>query len=167
MGAIRVFLVSSMDGYYLPLNLQRLHGFEVADYENLYQDANIILTTLGGYAKLENKESNKKKQMYKVNKDRSLLPYDNDDTNTDEVMTIEKIKGEKKGSVLVIGNDNKLNNYLFEKNWVDEIILCQFPLVLGKGRRSFPAIADSRCWNVKGYQFFEKGITMIVYEKIN
>lgn len=163
MGAIRLFLVSSMDGFYLPLNLQRLYGFEVADYENLYQDANIILTTLGGYAKLEDKEFNKKKRMYKVNKDMSLLPYGN--TSTEDLMTIEQIKEVKKGNVLVIGNDNKLNSYLFEKNWVDEIILCQFPVMLGKGRRSFPTFADNRCWDVKGYQFFEKGITMIIYGK--
>lgn len=161
MGTIRVFIISSIDGFYLPLDLQRFYGLGDLDYQNLYRDADIILTNSGRFAKLEYNELNRKKQMYRVTKDMSLLPYDKKITS--ELKTIEQIKEVKKGNVLVIGNDNNLNSYLFKKNWVDEIIVCQFPVTLGKGRRSFPVFDDKRSWDIKGWQLFKEGLTMIFY----
>lgn len=161
MGTIRVFIISSIDGFYLPLDLQRFYGLGDSDYQNLYRDADIILTNSGRYAKLEHNELNRKKQMYRVTKDMSLLPYDKKKPH--ELTVIDQIKEVKKGNVLVIGNDNNLNSYLFSKNWVDEIIVCQFPVTLGKGRRSFPVFDDKRSWDIKGRQLFKEGVTMIFY----
>lgn len=161
MGTIRVFIVSSVDGFYLPLDLQRFYGFDDLEYQNLYRGADIILTNSGRYAKLEYNELNRRKQMYRVTKDMSLLPYDKKKPN--ELDTIEQIKEVKKKNVLVIGNDNNLNSYLFGKNWVDEIIICLFPVTLGKGRRSFPVSDDKKSWDIKGRQLFKEGLTMIFY----
>ena len=161
MKIVRVFIVSSIDGFYLPLDLQRFYGFDDLDYQNLYRDADIILTNSGRYAKLKHNELNRKKQMYRVTKDMSLHPYDKKKPH--ELTVIDQIKEVKKGNVLVIGNDNNLNSYLFSKNWVDEIIVCQFPVTLGKGRRSFPVFDDKRSWDIKGRQLFKEGLTMIFY----
>lgn len=161
MKIVRVFIVSSIDGFYLPLDLQRFYGLGDLDYQNLYRDADIILTNSGRYVKLEHNELNRKKQMYRVTKDMSLLPYDKKKPH--ELTVIDQIKEVKKGNVLVIGNYNNLNSYLFSKNWVDEIIVCQFPVTLGKGRRSFPVFDDKRSWDIKGRQLFKEGLTMIFY----
>lgn len=163
MGTIRIFLVASIDGFYLPLDLQRFHGFDVLEYENLYRDVDIILTNPGGYVKLENKEANMKKQMYKVTKDLALLPY----SNADKIglTSVDQLKEVGKKNVLVIGNDNKLTSYLLNKDWVDEIIVCTIPVTSGTGKRSFPTTTKGNSWVVKGNQFFDRGVTIAFYEK--
>lgn len=162
MPTISLFLVSSMDGFYLPLDLQCFYGFDVAEYENLYCDAGIILTTPGGYTELSEKVISQKKQVYKVSKDMSLIPYNKELTNV--FTTIDELKKVGKKNVLVIGNDNKLNSYLFSKDWVDEIIVCTFPILLGKGQRAFPALPAKKSWSVKGHKLFDTGLTVIFYE---
>lgn len=161
MGAIRVFIVSSIDGFYLPLDLQRFYGFDDLEYQNLYRDADIILTNSGRYAKLEHEKTHRKQQMYKVAKNMALLSCNKE--NIYGLTSLEQLKEVEKRDVLVIGNDNKLNSYLFSKKWVDEIIVCLFPVTLGKGRRSFPAYVDQKSWITKGRQLYNEGLTMIFY----
>lgn len=162
MGTISMFLVSSIDGFYLPLDLQCFYGFDVAEYENLYCDAGIILTTPGGYTELSKEVIRQKKQVYKVSKEMSLVPYNKEFTNV--FTTIDQLKKVGKKKVLVIGNDNKLNGYLFSMDWVDEIIVCTFPILLGKGQRAFPVLPKRKSWSVKGHKLFDRGLTVIFYE---
>lgn len=89
-----------------------------------------------------------KRQIYRVDKDLSLCSYNSESTN--KLQTIDRLKQETRGGLLVIGNDNKLNCYLFNKDWVDEIIVCTFPVVLRKGRRPFPTFIRESLCNVRG-----------------
>lgn len=162
MGTIRVFLVSSIDGFYLPLDLQRFHGFDVSEYENLYRDADIILVSSTRYAKLLNGESNQEKQIYEVAKDMSLIPCNDVDTNG--LITIDQLKKAGGKNVIILGNDNKLNYYLFDKGWVDEMIVCTFPVVYQRGRRFLPAALPDKSWNVNGHQLFDNGIMITFYK---
>ena len=51
-----------------------------------------------------------KRQIYRVDKDLSLCSYNSEGTN--KFQTIDRLKQETRGGLLVIGNDNKLNCYL-------------------------------------------------------
>lgn len=163
MGTIRVFLVSSIDGSYLPLDLQRFHGFDVSEYEKLYRDADIILVSSVRYAKLLHGESNQNKQIYEVTKEMSLIPYN--DVGINGLTTIDQLKKVGEKNVIILGNDNKLNHYLFEKDWVDEMIVCTFPVVYQRGRRFFPAALPDKSWNVNGHQLFNNGIMITFYKR--
>lgn len=78
-------------------------------------------------------------------------------------LTIDQLDNEDKKTIVVVGNNRELTSILLNKSCVDEIVIYQFPLLLGKGKRPFPALPEHSVWKVKSRQLYDTGITALLY----
>ena len=154
----------SIDGFYVPLKLQQQYGFESSECECIYRDVDVIVTNASGYSKLRTIELSFGKSVYIIKKDMTLTSHSNKTEN--KPLTIEELEERNNGVTLIVGNDRKLISSLFHKSWIDEITICLFPVLLGKGKRLFPSLLNRSKWNVKGRQLYDSGITAIHLNKI-
>lgn len=163
MSKIRILTPLSIDGFYVPQRLQKLFGFGVSQYENLCQDADAVLINKDEYKNLREIEMDCGKPVYAIQKDRSLVLHGGAGEN--RVMTIEELENKDNKTIVIIGNNRDQTNILLQKNGESEIWVYLFPIVLGKGKRIFPALPEYSLWKVKSRQLYDSGITVICYNR--
>ena len=161
MSRITFFAALSIDGFAIPLKRLQSFEFDFFDFEKLACGVNVILMDLDEDVCCSKLVA--KKKIYKIGKDLSLTTLDNMDC--DQPMTVEQLHSNKNGDMLVLGNTNNLVGYLLDKDWVDELVICMLPILLGQGKRGFPELSTEKYWTVKGRQIYYNGVTLQFYEK--
>lgn len=161
MSKIRILTTLSIDGFYVPQKWQKSFGFGASQYKNLCQDADAVLINKDEYKNLREIELDCGKPVYAIQKDRSLMLYGN--AGESRSLTIEELENEGKKTMVVIGNNRELINVLVNKGNINEICIYLFPLLLGKGKRVFPASPEYSLWKIKSRQLYDSGITTLHY----
>lgn len=64
---------------------------------------------------------------------------------------VEKLKGDIDGTILVAGS-NTLVHSMLERDLVDDLRLMIFPVILGSGKRVFPALDDKITWELADHR---------------
>ena len=159
MRKIRILAAMSIDGLHVPLKIQQLCNFHITACEDLYRDTGTVLTTAGQYKAFREIELNYGKPVYICKKDTSLVCKDGITGN--KPLTIQELEKQGGDAILILGNSRELITTLLNNNRVDEIILCIFPVILGKGKRIFPALPDYSLWKIKKRQLHDSGMTVI------
>lgn len=161
MNKITILITMSIDGLCVPQKIQKLFGFNISQFEEACRNVDAIVTNKSEYKNLREIELDCGKPVYVLRKDGSLvLP---DSTTENKPSTIEELQDEGKKNIAIIGNNRELLNILLNKDRVDEIVIYQFPLLLGKGKRPFPALPEHSLWKVKSRQLYDTGITALLY----
>ena len=160
MSKIRIVTTLSIDGFCVPQKLQELFGFNASQYENLCLDADAVLINKDEYMNLREIELDCGMPLYVIQKDCSLMSDDES-----RRLTIGDLESEGKKNIVIIGNKPTLIYSLLNNDQLDEISICQFPVILGKGKRIFPALLEYSLWKVKSRQLFDSCITIIHYHK--
>lgn len=158
MNRIRILATLSIDGFYVPQKWQRSFGFDASQYEHFCRDADAVLTDKSEYKNLWEIELDCGIPVYAIQKDCSLVK-----NGESRSLTIDQLENENKKTIVVIGNNRKLTSVLLNKYRVDEIVIYQFPFLLGKGKRPFPALPEHSVWKVKSRQLYDTGITALSY----
>lgn len=161
---IQFFAALSMDGFYMPLDMQQLCGFNSSEYESLYQDADVILINRSEYKNFQKRKIDFKKPIYVISK--GMLLTSQNCLEENKYLTVQQLKREVNGNISVIVNIPKLINRFLHENLIDEMVICIFPVLLGKGKRLFPTLSDKMIWKVKKYQFFGSGTTTVCYQRV-
>lgn len=158
MSKIKILATLSIDGFYVPLDSQRLLGFNTPEYEELCQDAEGILINSSGYKELQGMELSLGKSVYKIKRDRLLQSSDN------KFLSFSELTKKVNELIIIAGNNQRLLNYLIGQSLVKELVVCVFPVILGRGKRLFPPLSDKIIWKVTKRQIFDSGITTIYYK---
>lgn len=157
---IRILITLSIDGFYVPQKSQKLFGFGALQYKSFCRNADAVLTNKSEYKNLREIELDYGIPVYIMQNGYSVL-YENDDES--QSITIDELENKGKKNIVIIGSDRKLAGGLVNKVCVDEIGLYLFPLILGKGKRIFPALPEYSLWKVKSRQLYDSGITALHY----
>lgn len=159
MKTIRILATLSIDGFYMPFELQQQYNFEPYEYQSFHYGTDSILINTREYKELEIKGTDIERKTCIIQKNISLLYHTTKDKNI--FQAIKQLKKEEKGILLLVGNNRTLINKLLNENLVDEISIYLFPILLGKGKRMFPVLSEQLKWKVKNRQIYDSGITMI------
>lgn len=162
MRKIRILITTSIDGLHVPLKLQQLCNFNISACEELFRDIGAVVTTPGEYKTLWEIEFDHGKPVYICKKDTSLVWKNG--TTENKSLSIQDLQKQGKDTILILGNNRALITSLLNDNRINEIILCIFPVILGKGKRTFSALPES-LWKVKSRQLLDCGTTAIHYYK--
>lgn len=157
---IRILITLSIDGFYVPPKLQKLFGFDALQYKSFCRDADAVLTDKSEYKNLRVIELDYGLPVYVMQNGYSVL-YENN--NESRSITIDELENKGKKNIVIIGTNRKLVGFLVNKACVDEIGIYLFPLILGKGKRIFPALPEYSLWKVKSRQLYDSGITALHY----
>lgn len=158
MNRIRILATLSIDGFYVSQKWQRSFGFDASQYEHFCRDANVVLTDKSEYKNWREIELDCGIPVYAIQKDCLLVK-----NGESRSLTIDQLDNEDKKTIVVVGNNRELTSILLNKSCVDEIVIYQFPLLLGKGKRPFPALPEHSVWKVKSRQLYDTGITALLY----
>lgn len=161
MNKITILITMSMDGLNVPQKVQKLFNFNTSQYEEVCRNADVVLTNQSEYKNLREIELDCGKPVYVIRKDRSIvLPGS---TTENRLLTIEELHNEGKKNIVIIGNNRELVNILLNKASVDEIYTYLFPVILGKGKRTFSALPQYSMWKVKSRVLYDTAITVLHY----
>lgn len=158
MNKIRILVTLSIDGFYVPQKWQRSLGFDASQYEHFCHDADAVLTGKREYKKLREIELNCGVPVYAIQKDGSLIRADESRS-----LAIDLLENEDKKTIMIISNNRKQVSILLKKCPVNEIVICLFPFILGKGKRAFLTLREYSLWKVKSRQVYDTGITVLFY----
>ena len=158
MNKIRILAILSIDGFFVPQKWQRSFGFDASQYEHFCRDADAVLTDKSEYKNLREIELNCGIPVYAIQKDCSLVR-----NGESRSLIIDQLENEDKKTIVVVGNNRRLTSALLNKACANEIVICLFPLILGKGKRPFPALPEHLVWKVKNRQLYDIGITALFY----
>lgn len=157
---IKILIALSIDGFYVPQKSQKLFGFDALQYKSFCRGADAVLANKSENKELREIELDYGIPVYVMQNGYSVL-HENDDESRS--ITIDELENRGKKNIVIIGANRKLIGFLVNKACVDEIGIYLFPLILGKGKRIFPALPEYSLWKVKSRQLYDSGITALHY----
>jgi dihydrofolate reductase len=176
MKKIKICIAVSLDGFIAPPDggleeLSEISGItrNGQDYNEWYDSIDTVLMGNGTYQEFRNTDVDwpyKDKLTYVLTRHpNNLPPKENVMFITENVVeTISLLKEQAGKDIWLVGGGQTIA-FLLNYDLIDELQLCYFPVMLGKGIPLFPDKHKASKWELKGHTAYNSGILKVDYQR--
>jgi dihydrofolate reductase len=178
MKKIKVCIAVSLDGFIAPPDggldgLPELSGISLSrdEYREFYDSTDTILMGNNIFQEFRNTDVEwpyRDKSTYVLSSHKNNLPpkeKENVVFITENVPgTVRRLKEQAGKDIWLLGGGQTIA-FLLNCDLIDELQLCYFPVMLGKGIPLFPDKHKASQWELKGHTAYSSGILKVDYQR--